>query len=500
MDVFIGTLIVLIIVLVFLWFWIESQRDGHDVQKFLRRKYRNIKNKSKYAYDKVFTSPRELFQKTVGYENDETAALAMEKALAKEREFRKRAARGQKIDSYDAAENSFILANLYQFNIAQNGQSYEEWLVATEIAADYYDKAVKRIMANPTQAVQAPAGPDWEEIRARNDQLNPPEFIIDRAEDFYEEYLAEVRARNLGDPRPATIPFQPPDFNEVRETLRRARLEETQNRAAGRIFKAKATGNRAETPGDVFRAEYYEVKDVPNDPQNVHDTEVNDELQAIFRKVVEKNNYEPTTPDSPRSVEEVRQAIYAHRFEKSSDRDNALLIFEKMNNPHVISKYEMPERDILFSVWRRVNSPENKENQEGLRNAFMDALANSIDTNNYGVNKEVCANGRCSRVLNSLTLLDKDEDISRPIRTVEILRNEIFSKAHNIIQKELEKSPQDVADAYNGKIPEEGPLQEKVETFRNQLRENIAETVRTDYKATRPEVLENLIKDAQAGV
>ena len=135
----------------------------------------------------------------------------------------------------------------------------------------------------------------------------------------------------------------------------------------------------------------------------------------------------------------------------------------------------------------------------------MDALASGQELNHYGDYATVCANGRCGRVINSLTLMDANDTISKPIKTREIMKNEIFSKSYAILHTELMKAPTDVAKAYNGATPEseiDEELQSRVEHFQERVKEKIANTIREDYRDSSidPQTLDNFIRDAHAGI
>lgn len=317
-----------------------------------------------------------------------------------------------------------------------------------------------------------------------------PEFMINRIEDFYEDYIAR-ETLDLNN----QIPFRRPNFNRIRETVRNKRLQNTEPTNKKNSLK-----------------KYYKERKITNDPQNVHDSQVGNDIKNVYDRIRQKNSLEEGFP----TLEEIKSAILKHKFTSADKQDRALRAFEKLSQKNLNTKLNTTEDQILLNVWKRINSPENAAHRVGLRDVLFDSMADSIELNRYGEYMEVCLVGRCNRILQSLTLLDKDPEIATPIKTTEILRNEILSKSYVIIQNELKKAPLDVSNAYNG-ITYIGPhqaaltenqnvnndqqnLNAKIKEFENKTKLEIERLIRQEYIGVDPKILDNLIKDAQAGV
>jgi hypothetical protein len=124
-----------------------------------------------------------------------------------------------------------------------------------------------------------------------------------------------------------------------------------------------------------------------------------------------------------------------------------------------------------------------------------------METRYDGKQSKVCATGRVSRVLDSLTKMDASEQIAAPVKTTEILRNEIFDKSSHILQEQLKLVPKDVAEAYNSSAADPTTeMQVQLDQFRTTTKNKIAETIRNDYAGIPITGLDSIIKDAQAGV
>ena len=90
------------------------------------------------------------------------------------------------------------------------------------------------------------------------------------------------------------------------------------------------------------------------------------------------------------------------------------------------------ENDIFAYVWARAKDQTTAVATDNIRAAIVDALADSIEGGT-----PVCINGRASRMLSSLTLLDRDTTIANP-KTLDIYRQQIFGELSNMISAETE--------------------------------------------------------------
>lgn len=485
----IGFIIVVMIVI----FYLVAQKK-HPANVFSQA-YDNMVHAVSRKYDKTFTSPEKLYTDLVGYENDEITELALTKlkkqeALIETNERRKKVSRNRR---NHAATNAFMIGDIYRFNNLENATNDIERERAREMAGDYYTRAMLRIGNHAVDTV------------IDNETANGPtvDLMIDRAQEFFTE--------NTDLPTNVEI-----DFTGVRDTVRNARVQayfggtrgtRTEPTRTVRKIKRKPNQTNKQNAQENFFAE----RNVRSDPQNVHEAQVSNELERIYRHIQHENDKEEmitggaTNRRNP-TVADVRKAVQEHSgFADESTRRRALAVLEEMSKGNEITKLHDNETNVLLNVWKRIHSSDNTDNRENLRNSFMDALASGQELNHYGDYATVCTNGRCGRVINSLTLMDSNATISKPIKTREIMKNEVFSKSYAILNAELMKAPTDVAKAYNGATPEseiDEELQTRVDRFQERVKEKVANAIRADYRdsAVDPQTLDNLIRDAHAGI
>lgn len=302
---------------------------------------------------------------------------------------------------------------------------------------DFYERAVYRV-TNYTPAAIADTNP-----------THPaPETIIDRAE-LYNQHII---------------------YNDIREHIRDTRKNLIKNKTTQR----KAAANK-----------YYTPRTIRNDPQNVHDIAVTDTLKHKFDLITSKTE---TITDLPNIKTVINNSDITQE-----KKDNAITILNIMKkNP--VTSLNVFEDDVVKTVWNRIHSKDNENSTKELENSFIDALASGMEKTYEGQYAPVCTIGRVTRVIDSLCLLDNDLEIAKPARTTEMIRNEAFSKAHTILKNALSKSPE-MMNYYNG-----GDEPKDLETFKTNVKEQIADILRNDYKDLRSNSLENIIRDAQAGV
>jgi hypothetical protein len=79
-------IIAIIVVLFILIIWIcrSLHKNGKLPDGVFKQSYEVLVNNANRTYDKYFTDPLSLYQKTVGYEYDDGVKLAIEKSLKKD--------------------------------------------------------------------------------------------------------------------------------------------------------------------------------------------------------------------------------------------------------------------------------------------------------------------------------------------------------------------------------------------------------------------------------
>lgn len=453
----------------------------------------SLKDSMNQTYDSYFTSAHDMYEKTVGHVNDEAAQMAFEKAQKKEKMHSRNEHFGTLSDKNlpSATATSFMLADLYRFNIGPNDENPAKALTN---AAKQYGTALNRIARNPTVVVGTV-----------DPHVPPAEFMIDRAENFYEDYIARMTLDPL-----TVAQLNIPDLQGLRQAVRTARVGAAENLVANGNTPKRSKRRRRKgenvTPKMEKQDAYFEERDIRNDPQNVHESQVNNDMARIFHQIQARNDTENILFDDERqsvqNLADIRNYMNDYQWSDDKQRNRAFQTLNKMAEGNWVSKLNARENEVLSEVWQRINSPENDEARTELRNSLMDSLVECVENGYNGQDYQVCASGRVGRILGSLTLLDQDQNIAEPIKTAEILRNEVFAKSYQIIQDGLKNIDAETARAYNGVLEAPAPdVEAKLGEFENGLKGRIETELRGEYDGkVDKKVLDNLIEDAKAGV
>lgn len=195
--------------------------------------------------------------------------------------------------------------------------------------------------------------------------------------------------------------------------------------------------------------------EIKSSSQNVHDTNVNDELSNRYQAI--KNS---------QLANDSNGILFTNMIDFIEKNDKNKSIVKNFNYDEEISRFKDQESNIWYTVWKRIHAPENTDNIESLMNSFRDAV---IDCTEDG--STVCTVGRVTRALNSLTLMDKNTKIASPVKTDDIERKEVYDKAYDILQRELNKMGSKFKDSY-----ESGEM-DNTEAFDDKVKEAIRQEV-----------------------
>lgn len=172
--------------------------------------------------------------------------------------------------------------------------------------------------------------------------------------------------------------------------------------------------------------------EVKSSAQNVHDHNVNDELSKRYQTLKSSTEGKITDEDNKDMLNFISQI-------KGTDK-----ILTNLACQDTLSRFDDDtEQKIWLTVWKRIHLAENNSNRDSLLLAFKNAIEDCEEDGYL-----VCTTGRVTRVLDSLTLLDKNPQISSPIKTDDIERKETYEAAHKILQRELDKKGTEYKKAY----------------------------------------------------
>lgn len=237
-------------------------------------------------------------------------------------------------------------------------------------------------------------------------------------------------------------------------------------------------------------------KSFTSDPQNTHDSSVNGDLRKTVKEL--QSTYPQNLKSFKDSLDEIRKYIETAKipeFKKEKAKKSLDLAYQ---NNYILT-LNCKEGDILSMTWERSKHENNKNNCELIKNAILDSLVDCISDNGLSV----CINGRCGRILESLTTLDFYKDIGKA-QTSEMYKNEIFNEAKKIMDSFIEQAEQskneklqNLARNYKGENVEVDNETDK--KFKSEISNNIdkmTEKYKEKLSADQLKIINNQCKQA----
>lgn len=256
-------------------------------------------------------------------------------------------------------------------------------------------------------------------------------FMVDAALDF-----AVRGMRTLLDNDPVLRAMAGEEDMMTQIVLLDAPLAQAAQRTRDDIINGRrAAAQTKATPGARADAYVQMATSHTDDPENSHDTAVNGCLRAIVGRLrADQSALRGPLP----SLDSIIRDINADGERLSDKRKDKLAdVIAVINRAREKSKniaVDITDEEALQRVWMRAEHPNNKQNREKIRQSVFDNLYDCWKTDIAG-RRIVCINGRTSRILSSLVLLDYDER-NWIILTMEQVKNDVFQTARAVIDRE----------------------------------------------------------------
>jgi hypothetical protein len=360
------------------------------------------------------------------------------------------------------AQDEYMLATVLEHN-----------LHLPTLARPHYIRAVERVAENPPNDFHFILDRAEEAIERMNQPIIPPEAIPPPIEDIRnlippEELVHLIFAEQLPELDIGLIPFNPMHIRAIR------------------------LGAQHNVQTDVAKDKRLEQQiKWHSDPQNVHDTHVNQDLTTMYNKLRTLNNH--TRLEHAMSKQAMREYLYTLMETKATPEQRLKVaqvldtlfdyngtifgVKDELGNP-------VEELDILGEVICRITSPDNAERRGELEISLVSALEDCMENNHV-----VCGNGRISRILTSLAHLDVDPTIG-VVKSKEVIRNACFELAAKIRDRHI--NTDELREKYNkDTIPEVVDI----------IKTDINTEIRKEFASELTEQeLANIIADAQEAI
>jgi hypothetical protein len=243
-----------------------------------------------------------------------------------------------------------------------------------------------------------------------------------------------------------------------------------------------------------------------NDSQNVHNSTIVKSIKKKYDRLIElKNNEVIDLGIDDNSIEENKEELailQIRNYVKDLDDIKKIKIdcfldsLHRNNKVVVLDDYD---KHVLSMVWERIHDSSNVANLEKLKESLVDQILDSV--NPYGPGYfPVCINGKVSRIISSLTLLDSDKILAAPEMDEKEIENLAYFRAYQILNENLKL--QNIEKLYN--TPEDDLSSEdrqKLYKFIEFCSNNIETEIRKEYsEVLRENELQRIIENAKQGI
>ncbi len=293
-----------------------------------------------------------------------------------------------------------------------------------------------------------------EQIIEGNVDVNDGGFILDRIDDFKDQFIDFVDIDELPLQR-ALYTHLNQIHNEV-EKYNNVRKE------------TKINESDPEFTQKTILARQHWV----SDSQNVHDNSIFGELKGQIAQARNENIVIPNIElHTYRELCDWLKMKYEDNPSKL-EKVHKVLRFTNENYP-IGALNNINEQDLLQTLWQRSYHPENRNNANIIRESIADNIIDCVEGSNV-----VCITGRASKLWSSLAHRDFNPDMGI-LQTRQSLRNEIYERCSKIVDDYIGKNgsaSEDLKAAYN-----RGENTEQVDEIIACIRSDM-DNIKPDYK------------------
>lgn len=197
---------------------------------------------------------------------------------------------------------------------------------------------------------------------------------------------------------------------------------------------------------------------VRNDMQNVHDPALQN---AGIKTLAMCDKSAPSTTSAPYALKD---------FARSMSKDGRR-VFDSLTDV-INERYGRSEKSVLQTVWHRIHHPDNKDKRAQLLLALRTNLESCVEHDHV-----VCSSGKIARILSTLEVLDV---AATPLRPEWAIKEEISRMIGRVLMDALERSSEEVRDAYNEATPDSSQT-DMADRLRERVRDEVRRRCEREY-------------------
>jgi hypothetical protein len=210
-----------------------------------------------------------------------------------------------------------------------------------------------------------------------------------------------------------------------------------------------------------------------SDSQNVHDSNINNELRKGYEQIKDDNrhNFLWEIPD----IENYIRYTYSQEADDSELRNvtPALKMLEYIDSKKStnIMKLNTSEREFVSNVFTKIYNEPDTNKRKTLMENFMLNLKES-----YSNGSPVCITGRTTRIMTSFADMDDSNPTLGMLKAKPVIRNEMLLKAADIRNKLFDNASEEIQDKYNKAISDND-----TNTLEDSMKKEIRQMIHADY-------------------
>jgi hypothetical protein len=172
-----------------------------------------------------------------------------------------------------------------------------------------------------------------------------------------------------------------------------------------------------------------------NDMQNSHDSAINQSLRFCVQELrASSDKLVPLIVIEHYFHDNLATFCYPQTDTAAQQKWNDVVqVMRRANDGSRNVAVGVTDMEAIQLVWARAHHPKNTEKTQAILQALFDALFDCWENGVAGHRDIVCINGRTSRVLSSLVLLDFDQRMWN-VQTLEETKNTIFTLVRDMVK------------------------------------------------------------------
>ncbi len=232
-----------------------------------------------------------------------------------------------------------------------------------------------------------------------------------------------------------------------------------------------------------------------SDSQNVHDSNINNNLRDGYEQIKEENldkfiweidditdyiKYIYSKEADPSELHNVGPALYMLDYIKNKGAAN-------------ITKISASEREFVGQVFTKIYNEPDQQKKKNMIENFMLNLKES-----YGSGSPVCITGRTTRIMTSFSDMDDANPTLGILKAKPVIRNEILMKAADIRNKVYDAASKEIKEKYDKAV-----IDDETESLENSMKQSIKSMVYADYEKLAKEdarFIQNILDEINASL